>query len=260
MTGTHGPVALITGGASGIGAAVANLWVQRGGRVAILDMNQDAIDRVVAAFGKGSAGFKADVTSAGEVDAALTGVSDAFGGQLDAVVNCAGIARPIAAADGPDGEWARMVDIHLNGTMRVCRSAYSLLKSSDRAAIVNISSIAGAVGMSGRSSYSAAKAGIDGLTRALAVEWSPAVRVNAVAPGFVTTPLSEEMIATGKVDPAPVIARTPLARYGTTAEIASAVNFLASPEASFVTGQILRVDGGITIAGNWYASNKPGSD
>lgn len=144
--------------------------------------------------------------------------------------------------------------------MRVNRAAHRYLENSDRAAVVNISSIAGSVGLPGRTNYSAAKAGIEGLTRGLAVEWSPDIRVNCVAPGYVSTPMIDRLVSDGKLDSAPVIARTPLNRFADPAEIASAIHFLISPQASFVTGQTLRVDGGLTIEGDWYASRQRSSE
>ncbi|KQW42708.1 hypothetical protein ASC77_23800 [Nocardioides sp. Root1257] len=258
MTSSDGPVGLITGGASGIGEATAALWVERGGRIAILDRSQEAINGALERLGPGAVGVLADVTDPPTLRAAVAEAAGAFDGRLDAVVNCAGIARPISAADGDDDEWSEMVDIHLNGTMRVCRAARPYLLASGRAAIVNVSSIAGSIGMPGRSSYSSAKAGIEGLTRALAVEWSPEIRSNGVAPGFVKTPLSDAMVAAGKMDPAPAIARTPLDRFARPEEIAEAIYFLASPAASFISGQILRVDGGITVEGDWYAARRTG--
>lgn len=246
--------AVITGGASGIGAAVAELWVSRGGRVAILDRDSEGIEQSTSRLGDAAVGVVTDVTSTTAVKDALASVATAFDDRLDAVINCAGVAGAFSASEGDDEEWMRMIDIHLNGTMRVCRAAYPLLKQSENSAIVNISSISAAVAMPGRSSYSAAKAGIEGLTRVLAVEWSPGIRVNAIAPGFVKTPLSDAMAASGRMDPRPAIARTPLGRFALPDEIAKTAWFLATRESSFITGQVIRVDGGITIAGGYTSS------
>lgn len=255
MPNSEAPLALVTGGASGIGASVAARWVADGGRVGIIDVNEQAIDKIIAELGAGSAiGRVADVRSDAEVTEALNDIGQEFGGRLDAVVNSAGIAQPISAAEGADTDWVRMVDIHLNGTMRVCRASYRLLKQSERPAIVNISSVAGTNGLPGRTNYSAAKAGVEGLTRALAVEWSPSIRVNAVAPGYVQTAMIDRLVSDGKLDVGPVIARTPLARFAAADEIAAAITFLLSTQASFITGQTLRVDGGLTIEGNWYGA------
>jgi NAD(P)-dependent dehydrogenase (short-subunit alcohol dehydrogenase family) len=232
---------LVTGGVSGIGAGVAELWVAQGGRVAVLDLDQTAVEKAVARLGDGNAvGRVADVRSADEVTAAVRSIAAEFGGRVDAVVNCAGIARSVVAAEASDDEWVRLVDVHLNGTMRVCRAAFPYLESSDHAAIVNVSSMAASNGVPNRTNYCAAKAGIEGLTRSLAVEWAPRIRVNAVAPGFVRTAMVESLIADG--------------RFAEPSEIAAVICFLLSPGGAFVTGETVRVDGGLSIEGDWYAS------
>lgn len=247
------PVALVTGGASGIGAAVAEGWVAAGGLVAIVDLDETAVAKSVAGLGNENAvGQTADVTNADAVSSAVRAVAATFG-HIDAVVNCAGIARPIDAAQGSDEDWTRMVDVHLNGTMRVCRAAAEFLFASDRAAIVNISSVASSNGLPGRSNYCAAKAGVEGLTRALAVEWAPRIRVNVVAPGYVRTAMIDRLVTEQRLNPEPVTARTPLRRFAEPAEIAAVINFLASPAASYVTGATFRVDGGMSVEGDWYA-------
>ena len=251
------PVLLVTGGTGGIGGSVADHWVADGGRLAILDVNLEAVQRKAAAFEPGVAvGIAVDVQDEESVRNAVHDAAHAFGGRLDAVVNCAGIARPFEAATGSDEDWIRMIEVHLNGHMRVNRTAYEYLKKSDRAAIVNISSIAGSIGLPGRTNYIAAKSGIEGLTRGLAVEWSPDIRVNCVAPGYVNTPMLDELVRVGALDVTPVIARTPLHRFADPAEIAKPIHFLLSPQASFITGQTLRVDGGLTVEGDWYASRR----
>jgi NAD(P)-dependent dehydrogenase (short-subunit alcohol dehydrogenase family) len=251
----NAPVALITGGASGIGFAFAKRWIKEGGHVALLDLNPDAIRTAVGSLGGEdfAIGQAADVSDNESVVRAVGTIADTHGGVIDAVINCAGVARPAAAATSTDEEWTNLVDIHLNGTMRVNRAAYSALVASGRAAIVNISSIAASSGMPGRSSYCAAKAGIEGLTRVLAVEWAPeGIRVNSVAPGYVNSEMTAGLLENGSLNLDPVIARTPMKRLAEPDEISSAIFFLASPEASYVTGQTLCVDGGMSVDGNWY--------
>lgn len=249
------PFALITGGASGIGFAFAKRWINAGGRVALLDLRADAVQAAVEALGGGDAatGRASDVTDDASVATAVQQIAAAHGGVIDAVVNCAGIARPGPAATATDREWTSLVDVHLNGTMRVNRAAYPALVASERASIVNISSIAATAGMPGRSSYCAAKAGIEGLTRALAVEWAAdGVRVNSVAPGYVNSEMTEGLLAGGSLNIDRVIARTPMKRLAEPDEISAAIFFLSSPEASYVTGQTLYVDGGMSVDGDWY--------
>ena len=249
------PLALITGGGSGIGLAFARRWVASGGRAAIVDLSAAAVRDVSADLGTVSVarGFAADVTDDAAVVAAVDSVGEWGGGVIDAIVNCAGIARPAPAAEASDREWTGLVDIHLNGTMRVNRAAHRFLSSSTRATIVNISSVAAISGMPGRSSYCAAKAGVEGLTRALAVEWATnGIRVNAVAPGYVNSAMTAGLISSGQLNLSPVIARTPLSRLAEPEEISSAIFFLSGTDSSYITGQTLYVDGGMTIDGNWY--------
>lgn len=247
------PLAVISGGASGIGLDAARHWVDGGGEVAILDLRQAAVGGAVAALGAAASGYAVDVRDAGAVTDAVACAAAANDDRIDAVVNCAGIARPAPSSLVSDADWMVMIDIHLNGTMRVCRAAHPFLLQSDRAAIVNVSSVAAIVGMPGRTSYGAAKAGIEGLTRTLAVEWAAdGIRVNAVAPGYVKSAMTEGLLASGDLDLAPIIGRTPLRRLADPGEITACIAFLASPAASFVTGHILTADGGLTIDGDWY--------
>lgn len=146
-----------------------------------------------------------------------------------------------------------MLNIHLTGTMWACQAAFPGLCASDRAAIVNLSSVAGRMGMPGRASYNAVKSGIEGLTRSLAVEWaSHGVRCNAVAPGYVDTAFTQALEEQGKLDKVPIVERTPLRRFAQPVEIAKTILFLLSPAASFVTGHTLVADGGLSIDGAWY--------
>ncbi|OFI38855.1 short-chain dehydrogenase [Arthrobacter sp. SW1] len=249
-------VAAITGGAAGIGLATARRWLADGGAVVLLDLQQDALDKALAKLGAAAGaparGIATDVRSTDSVEAAYRSIA-AVEGRLDAVVNCAGIARPAPSATMDDAGWAAMLDIHLSGSMRSCRAAYPLLRKSRRAAIVNIASVAALSGMPGRASYTTAKAGIAGLTRTLAVEWGrEGIRCNAVGPGYVRTALTDTLIAEGRLDDGPIRARTALGRFAEPAEIAEAVHFLCTPAASFINGHLLMADGGLTIDGNWY--------
>lgn len=245
------PVALITGGASGIGLSFAKHWMEAGGRAVLADLGEDALARATQYLGPRSRAAVCDVTRRSDVDAAVLSVEQ-IEGRLDAVLNSAGIARPQPSAEITDDMFSLMMDIHVTGSMRVCRAAYPLLCQSG-GTIVNVASVAATAGMPQRASYTAAKAAIGGLTRTLAVEWGASgVRVNAIAPGYVRTALADTLIAEGKLADEKIRARTSLGRFADPEEIASAAYFLATSASSFINGQVLAVDGGLGIDGNWY--------
>ncbi len=246
------PVALITGGASGIGYAFAEHWIDHGGYAVLADLGEEQLSRVVSGLGAANArGVVCNVTDTATVDAAVSSIA-ATEARLDTVFNSAGIARPEKGAEITDEAFALMLDIHVTGAMRVCRAAYPLLRAAG-GTIVNVASVAALSGMPQRASYNAAKAAIGGLTRSLAVEWGPTgVRVNSIAPGYVRTPFTDALIAEGKLNDTPIRARTALGRFAEPQEIATAAYFLATSASSFVNGHMLVVDGGLTVDGNWY--------
>ncbi|GAB3618350.1 SDR family oxidoreductase [Okibacterium endophyticum] len=246
-------VAAITGGASGIGFAFAKRWIADGGRVVLLDINAAGLDTATAELGgpETARGVVCDITSRTSVDSAIESIRT-HEGRLDGLLNGAGIGRPSPSAEVSDEDFEGLIDIHLFGAMRTARAAHGLLSESS-GAIVNISSVAATSGMPQRASYCTAKAGIEGLTRTLAVEWaSDGIRVNAVAPGYTKTALTKKLIEDGKLRADRIEARTPLRRFAEPEEIASTIAFLLSKDASYVTGHSLLVDGGMTIDGDWY--------
>ncbi|XKH55128.1 SDR family oxidoreductase (plasmid) [Citricoccus nitrophenolicus] len=248
----HRPVMAITGGASGIGFATARLWVERGGTAVLLDFNEAVLQASLEQLGEHARGVVTNVTDRTSVDAAFASIRETEG-RLDALVNCAGNSRPVPSATLTDEDWEALIAVHLSGSMRTCRAAYPLLAAQDTGAIVNLSSVAGKTGMPQRASYTTAKAGLDGLTRTLAVEWAQdSIRVNAVGPGYTRTPFTDQLITEGKLDPAPIEARVPMRRFAEPHEIAEAIVFLCAPGSSYITGHTLMVDGGMTIDGNWY--------
>lgn len=246
------PVAVISGGASGIGLAVATDWVTSGGRAILLDLNLETLDEACSMLGSAVRGIQTDVTDDSAVKAAYRSIAQ-HEQRVDAVINSAGVSWPAPSHEISDEKFSRLIDIHIGGAQRSSQAAFPLLSKSPRAAIVNLSSVAATVGMPQRAPYCAAKAGIDGLTRALAVEWAPhCIRVNAVAPGYVETALIEELVRKGELNLDRIVARTPLRRLAQPAEIAAVACFLLSPQASYVTGQTIVVDGGLTVDGDWY--------
>ena len=245
-------VVVVTGGASGIGLATVRRFLECGQSVVIADLHLDMAGKAIADMDgsrQRSLALQVDVTDTTSVDRMVDAIAERFG-RLDVLVNNAGYAEPSSSHTVTDEDWARMLDVHLTGTFRCSRAAFELLSRADAPAIVNIASIAAVVGIPMRASYSAAKAGIEGLTRVLAVEWArQRIRVNAVAPGYVLTPLIERRIESGTNTMNRMTARVPLGRLGAPEEIAAVVNFLASKEASYITGQTLVVDGGQTVDG-----------
>ncbi len=246
-------VALVTGGAQGLGAAIARRLRHDGLSVAIADLN--AAGAISLAEGLGSpdetVGLELDVVSDDSVEAAISMVEARFG-RLDVLVNSAGIISRRMAEETLTSAWQSELDVNLGGTMRCCRSAFRLLRHAENAAIINLASVASTFGLPLRLAYSATKSGIVGLTRTLAAEWGEhGIRVVAIAPGYIDTSLMRSGFEQGVLDERSILQRTPLRRLGSAEEIAGVASFLASTDASFVTGIMLAADGGITISGDF---------
>lgn len=250
---TPSSVMAITGGASGIGLATAKLWVHMGGSVVLLDVVEDALDSAVKYLGTAARGVVADVTDDQSLNAAINSIT-VHEQRVDALVCSAGNSLPMPTATMSDDDFETVTNVHLSGTMRACRAAYPLLKDNpEGGSIVALSSVAGKLGMPQRASYNAAKHGLIGLTKSLAVEWAKdRIRTNAVAPGYVWTALNQRLESQGLINVEEITNRVPMQRWGEPAEIAHAITFLSTPQASYINGHTLYVDGGMTVGGDWY--------
>lgn len=240
-------VVLITGGASGIGLATARKCAEEGAQVVMSDVAADPgleLAHELAQQHAGRCSFEAmDVRSSAEVEALFARMLKTHG-RIDAVFNNAGIAGPVPAAECTDEQYLRVIDVNLNGVFRVARAALRAMAPRRQGSILNCASALGSLSRPNTAPYSAAKAGVLGMTRALAVEAGPAnVRVNALSPGYVETPLISHLQTSTR---AMLVAHHLLGRLGQPEEIANVAAFLMSDEASFVTGGNFAVDGGFT--------------
>lgn len=241
MTEFDGAVVIVTGGASGIGAAAAALLAQRGARVAVLDRDTAGVPAEY---------FSAvcDVTDSAQVDAAVAAVVDHYG-SLDIVINNAGIGAAGDVSANGDDEWHRVLDVNVVGIARVTRAALPHLRASSRAAIVNTSSVVAAVGVPNRALYSASKGAVSALTLGMAADHvREGIRVNAVTPGTADTPWVGRLLDAAEDREAAASAlraRQPMGRLVSADEVAHAIVYLASPHSSSTTGTLLAVDGGM---------------
>lgn len=248
---------VVTGGGQGIGAATGTLLASRGYRVVVADKSESTAAAQAAVLDEkfpvegGHVAVAVDVTDATMVDAAFANLTERFG-SLDGLVNGAGVLFKAPAEETSVDLWKLQLDVHLTGALLCSRAAFPALARAEHPAIVNIASVGSTFGLPGRVAYATAKSGVLGLTRTLAVEWGKhGIRVNAVAPGYIGTEMVRAGLREGTLDEGALVRRTPLGRLGEPEEIAKVIAFLLSEEASFVHGEVLRADGGITIDGTF---------
>jgi NAD(P)-dependent dehydrogenase (short-subunit alcohol dehydrogenase family) len=240
-----GEVAVVTGAASGIGKEVARQLVAAGATVYVNDLDPARVGAVAAELGDNAIAAAGDVTVLSTATSIVEAAKAKFG-KLDILVNSAGIADEMVPTLEQDlDRWQRVVDVSLRGSYLMSREAGRLMTAARSGKIINFASIAGVVGLPGRNAYSAAKAGIVMMTKTMAAEWGGlGVRVNAIAPGYIETPMVDDLMSRGRITDEMVHSRTPLRRFGEPSEIAKPVLFLCSSAASYVTGACLSVDGG----------------
>lgn len=237
-------VAIVTGGASGMGAATARRLAASGARVVIVDRNADLANQVAAEIHGTS--MVGDVADSGFCDGAVAAAVDRHE-RLDVVVNAAGIIVRASGEDTTDDQWARIMGVNVSGTFFMCRAALRVMKSQRSGAIVNFGSIWGDLGSAGVAAYCASKGAVHNLTRALAMDHAgDGIRVNAVCPGEVNTPMLQSERAEAVTDQllAAIAATVPMGRLADPDEIARVVCFLASDDASYMTGALVSVDAG----------------
>jgi len=246
----RGQVAFVTGGSAGMGAATVRAFADASAAVAIVDLDADGATRLAAELtgrGQRALGIGCDVTDEAQVERAVRQTVDAFG-RLDMAFNNAGIMLPpVDAALETATAFDRIVAVNLRGVWASMKHELVQMRTQGSGAIVNCSSLGGLVGGAGRATYHATKHGVIGQTKSVALQYGRyGVRVNAVCPGTIATPMVEQMTARGELDPAGAAAGVPLGRLGRPEEVAAAVLWLCSDGASFVTGVALPVDAGHT--------------
>ncbi len=240
-----GQIAIVTGGGRGIGKAISIALAKEGVNVVVVGTNLEIATEAsleLQNMGVKSIAIRGDVSNFKDVKDVFSRTIDEFG-RVDILVNNAGITRDNLIIRMKDEEWDRVIDVNLKGTFLCCREAVKAMLKQRYGRIVNISSIVGFMGNIGQANYSASKAGIIGLTKTIAKEYANrGITVNAVAPGFITTSMTESIPENIKNE---MLKSIPMGRFGSPDDVASAVVFLASPEAGYITGQVLHVNGGM---------------
>jgi|SRR5579871_656751 len=246
MRGLRNKRVLITGGASGIGAATAARFVDEAARVAILDRDADGCDRITRELPGIVGAFAGDVSDLKQVQHVLGNVVLALGG-LDVVINNAGISIRHKFLEITPEEWNQVLAVNLSGVFYVAQAAARYMMQQSGGVVLNMASTNGLVGHPYYADYNATKAGVIQLTRSMALELAPRVRVNAVAPGYVLTPMQRAEYSDAMLEA--VNGKIPLGRHAQPEEIAGLFAFLASDDAAYLTGQVYVIDGGETAGG-----------
>lgn len=246
MRGLQGKNVIVTGGASGIGQATAARFLEEGCAVCVLDHSAEARARVSQELPRLAAVIDADVADLGQVQAAFTAAINAMG-SVDVVINNAGISIRHDFLDITPAEWNRVLDVNLKGVFYVAQTAARHMMERGAGVILNTASTAGSTGYPHYADYSASKGGVIALTLAMALELAPVVRVNAISPGYVLTPMQRAEYSDAMLNA--VNRKIPLGRHARPEEIAALFAFLASEDAAFATGQVYVMDGAETTGG-----------
>lgn len=251
----HSRVAVVTGGAQGIGRRTSELLAERGYRLAIIDLREPAETlQAIASKGGEGFGFAGNITDEAAVAAFAKQAIDRYG-RVDVLVNNAGISYIAPAEATPYADYRRVLDVNLAAPFLLAKTFGRIMLEARSGSIVNVASVAGLLGIADRAAYNASKHGLIGLTRTLAAEWGGrGVRVNAVCPGWVKTEMDAADQANGTYTDADITDRIPMGRFASPDDIARAIAFLADPaESSFINGHCLSVDGGWHSDGSWQS-------
>jgi 3-oxoacyl-[acyl-carrier protein] reductase len=239
-----GRAALVTGASGGIGGAIAKALHDQGATIALTGRNEDALQKVASVLGERAHVLVADLSDSDAVNGLIGTANDAMGG-LDILVNNAGLTRDGLMIRMKDEDWAEVLEVNLTAGFRLARATLRGMMKARYGRIINITSVVGQMGNPGQANYVASKAGMTGMTKALAAEVaSRGITVNCVAPGFITTAMTESLSDDQKES---MLKRIPVGRFGAPEDIAGCVTFLASEAGGYLTGQTLHVNGGMAM-------------
>lgn len=239
-------VAIVTGGASGIGKAVSELYIEKGAKVAIFDLKDDVVDAAKELSAEHAIGVQCDVTNNDSMDTAIQKVKEQFG-KIDILVNCAGLALLDDAENISDAYWQKTIDLNLTGSFKMCQKIGTvMIEQGNGGNIINLASQAALIALDNHVAYAASKAGILGMTKVLAYEWAQFdIKVNAISPTVILTELGKKAWAGEKGEKAKK--EIPLGRFGYPEEVAAVALFLACDATNLMTGENIVLDGGNTI-------------
>ena len=237
-------IAIVTGGARGIGKAISELLAKEGARVVVADINEEAACRTAKEIMGQALGLELDVTSSSSVNEMIGRVQEEFG-RIDILVNNAGITKDTLLLRMKDEDFKAVLDVNLTGAFRCTKSVAKIMMKQRQGRIINISSIIGLIGNAGQANYAASKAGLIALTKTSAKELAPrGILVNAICPGFIRTAMTDALPDKVKEE---MLSAIPLKKFGQSVDVAKAVLFLSSDLSSYITGQIIVVDGGLVM-------------